>query len=238
MNSATPRLPITPKVESVAATRVKVMISDSSRISCELMGNALQRLRSIEVVSSAVNAKEIAEAVGSYQPDIVLVNAHLEEGPFSGFKVLRRLRELAPSIRIILMTDSADRELVLEAFRGGARGIFHRSESLQVLAKCIHAVHRGQVWANSLELQVLLEAFEATLSLRVVNSKGERLLTNREHQLITLVAEGLTNREISLKLNLSEHTVKNHLFRIYDKLGISSRVELILYAVTQRNIVA
>ena len=98
--------------------------------------------------------------------------------------------------------------------------------------------YQGQIWTNSQQLQYLAESLSCVPSLRVVDSKGGRLLTAREEQVVALVAEGLGNRDIASELNVTEHTVKKYLFRIFEKLGVSNRVELVLYAVnhsTQRN---
>jgi DNA-binding NarL/FixJ family response regulator len=92
-------------------------------------------------------------------------------------------------------------------------------------------VSNGQVWANSEQLNHLLDLIAEVPSLRVFNSQGDQLLTPREEQVVALVAEGLGNRDIARELNLSEHTIKKYLFRIFDKLGTSTRVELVLYAV-------
>jgi DNA-binding NarL/FixJ family response regulator len=105
---------------------------------------------------------------------------------------------------------------------------------MQLLGRCIAAVHSGQIWASSADLQQVFGALEMAIPFRCVNSLGEALLTKREQEIVPLVAQGLTNNEISLRLSVSEHTIKNHLFRVYEKLGISSRVELILYAVSDR----
>ncbi|MGH9773815.1 MAG: response regulator transcription factor [Candidatus Acidiferrales bacterium] len=94
-------------------------------------------------------------------------------------------------------------------------------------------VHKGQIWATSEELRFLLEAVAGSPPLRLVGSQGLNLLTRRENQVVRLVADGLSNRGVASKLGLSEHTVSNYLFRIYEKLGISSRVELILYVLNQ-----
>ena len=102
----------------------------------------------------------------------------------------------------------------------------------RLLCKCIQSVHRGQVWANSEQLKYLIEGITQVPSLRMVNAVGLKLLTAREEQVVGLVAEGLSNREVAHELSLSEHTIKKYLFRIFDKLGISSRVELVLYAVS------
>jgi DNA-binding NarL/FixJ family response regulator len=103
-----------------------------------------------------------------------------------------------------------------------------------MLCKCIQAVHKGQIWANSSHLNVLLAMLVQTPPARVVNAKGLNLLAEREGQVVNLVADGLTNREIASRLGLSEHTVSNYLFRIYNKLGVSNRVELVLYVMKQR----
>jgi DNA-binding NarL/FixJ family response regulator len=94
----------------------------------------------------------------------------------------------------------------------------------------VEQIHAGQIWANSSEIGEVVEAFRQLAPIRIVNTDGLRLLTKREEDVVRLVAEGLQNREIATELKLSDHTVKNYLFHIFDKLGVSSRVELVLYA--------
>jgi DNA-binding NarL/FixJ family response regulator len=91
-------------------------------------------------------------------------------------------------------------------------------------------VHNGEVWASTQQLNYLLDSFCQVAGLRVVSACGEKLLTSREEQVVALVADGLSNRDVASELGLSEHTVKKYLFRIFEKLGISNRVELVLYA--------
>jgi DNA-binding NarL/FixJ family response regulator len=134
-----------------------------------------------------------------------------------------------------MLLDVSERTQVIEAFRAGARGVFSRSESLKSLAKCIHCVNVGQVWANSKELRYLLEALGEALPMRVIDARGAALLSRREQEVVRCVAEGLSNREIAQRLGLTEHTVKNYLFRIFDKLGVSKRVEVVLYAYSLGN---
>lgn len=102
---------------------------------------------------------------------------------------------------------------------------------MRLLCKCLLRVSAGQIWANTEQLNYILEMISEVPSLRVLNSNGQNLLTPREEQVVALVAAGLGNRQIAIELNLSEHTVKKYLFRIFEKLGISTRVELVLYAV-------
>jgi DNA-binding NarL/FixJ family response regulator len=132
------------------------------------------------------------------------------------------------------LLDEPTPERVVEAFRVGARGIFNRRDSLPQLLRCLQAVHSGQIWAGSKELGYVLDVLTSQSPLRVVNAKGEHLLSEREQQVVAMIVEGMTNKEISRQLGISEHTVKNHIFRIFDKLGISSRVELLLYVLTPR----
>jgi DNA-binding NarL/FixJ family response regulator len=131
------------------------------------------------------------------------------------------------------MVEQYDRELVLDAFRAGAKGIFLFNHApLRQLCKCITAVARGEIWINHQQLHYLLDVMSQVPTLRVVNSNGKALLTRRQEQVVALVADGLSNREVAGELGLSEHTVKKYLLRIFDRLGISTRVELVLYAIS------
>jgi len=208
-----------------------VLIADSTRMGCQLLTMTLIRHpHRLDVVASAVDSIEVLNAAKKHAPHVALISANLHDGSLIGFKVLRELRASHPKTRVIMLLDSPERDLVVDAFRSGAHGIICRADSIEKLYKCICSVHKGQIWANSNELQFLLEALAEAVPLRVVNAQGINLLTKREGQVVHLVAEGLTNREISRDLSLSEHTVKNYLFRIFDKLGVSTRVELALCA--------
>jgi DNA-binding NarL/FixJ family response regulator len=146
--------------------------------------------------------------------------------------LLRRIHISFPMVSKILLLESFDRELVINAFRSGARGLFCFAVSpFRALCKCIQVVHRGQIWATAQQIEYLVEMVSQVPSLRVVNANGNTLVTPREEQVVALVAEGLSNREIAQELGVSEHTVKKYVFRIFEKLGISTRVELALYAV-------
>ena len=133
-----------------------------------------------------------------------------------------------------MLLDSARRDFVVEACRIGASGVFGRCEPLKLLPKCVRTVHAGQIWANAEQIEFVFRAFAEAPVTRLVSADGAVLLSAREQQVVRFVAEGLNNREIAARLELSEHTVKNYIFHIFNKLGISSRVELVLYAVSQR----
>jgi DNA-binding CsgD family transcriptional regulator len=127
-----------------------------------------------------------------------------------------------------MLLDSSKPEAILEAFRSGARGILGRHESLELFNKCLQRVHEGQIWANSDQMSLLVHALASSHTVCAVDARGMNLLSKREMEIVRGVAQGLTNREIADRLDLSSHTIKNSLFRIFDKLGVSNRVELLL----------
>jgi DNA-binding NarL/FixJ family response regulator len=175
-----------------------------------------------------MDINSILSAVAEDTFHVVLMHAERD------MATVRGLHLTHPEIVKVLLLDDSERDTVLNAFRSGVRGLFSFSEaSLRLLSKCIQCVHRGQIWASNEQLEYLVQAVTQVPSLRVVNSGGTNLLTPREEQVVALVADGLSNRDVARELGLSEHTVKKYLFRIFDKLGVSTRVELVLYAVTR-----
>lgn len=214
--------------------RISCVVSEASFMSSELLVRALSRVKTLNILECSVNFDETLNAIVERAPDVSIVSTHLADGPYRGLEVVRQARQLSTKTRCVVLMDEADNGIVADAFRAGARGVFKRSASMQLLGRCISAVHSGQIWASSADLQQVLATLEAAMPFRCVNSQGEALLTKREQEIVPLVAQGLMNKEISSRLGVSEHTIKNHLFRIYEKLGISSRVELILYAISER----
>jgi len=197
---------------------------------CQLMARAFKRSRPrLAAVAWAVDAAGILQAVTEHQPQVAVISANLQDGPLTGFEVVRELHASHPKMHCVMLLDNSERDLITDAFRAGAHGVFCRDDSFEALCKCIHVVHQGQIWANSQEMHFVLEALAEAIPLRIKNGSGANLLTKREEAVVQLVAESLTNREISHQLNLSEHTVRNYLFRVFEKLGVSSRVELVLY---------
>ncbi|MGA8729748.1 MAG: response regulator transcription factor [Terracidiphilus sp.] len=212
---------------------ISVLIASTNAMPSELMAGALNRQPHFHVVSIVTTTQEVLDAAKSKAVDVVLIRTTLADGPLSGFGALRQLREHSPEVKPIVLLDKADSTLVVDAFRAGARGVFCTSQAdFKALCRCVERIYEGQIWANSSELSSVIEAFCQLAPMRVVNADGLELLTKREEEVVRLLAEGLQNQEIARELKLSEHTVKNHLFHIFDKLGVSSRVELILYAVS------
>jgi DNA-binding NarL/FixJ family response regulator len=212
---------------------IRLVLSDSSQMFCHALSEGLQRsCKSFKVSACRHSAQETIDAAAA-EPHVMLISSHLQDGALSGFNALREIRRLYPERRVVMLLEARDRDLVVAVFRGGARGVVFREEPLTHLTKCVHRVHQGQIWASNSELESILEALAVTAPLKTLNSFS-RALTNREQQIGALVGQGLGNREISRRLNLSEHTVRNYLSRIFEKLGASNRVEVALQLINNR----
>jgi DNA-binding NarL/FixJ family response regulator len=153
------------------------------------------------------------------------LSASLDGADAKGLELAAELRRDRPEIRIVVLLDASSSAAVVSAFRAGASGIFGRDGSLNALCKCIHSVYKGQVWANSEQIRFVLEALASKPRVGIEEDKLA-CLTKREREVVMLATEGHTNREIAGSLEISEHTVKNYMFSIFEKLGVSSRVEL------------
>jgi DNA-binding NarL/FixJ family response regulator len=210
---------------------VGVLIADSNRMQSQLLASALRRRPEFRITACRMDTVSILQAMTSKPPHVALLSLNSSLKPSEAVAILRRLHLSHPEIAKLLLVESSNRELVVSAFRSGARGIFSISDAnLRLLCKCILRVADGQIWANTEQLNYLMDLISEVPSLRVLNASGNDLLTPREEQVVALVAEGMSNRDIARELSLSEHTVKKYLFRIFEKLGVSTRVELVLYA--------
>jgi DNA-binding NarL/FixJ family response regulator len=212
---------------------IRVLVADDTRIHTQLLADALRRDLQLEVISPPAQSRDLVTAVKLHLVQVVVLSSNLDEEPLRGFELLRELRASNPDIFAIMLLDSSKKETVLQAFRAGARGIFSRHDSVETLSKCIRSVYEGQIWANSQQLSFAVEALATSPVVRAVDSNGLSLLSKREMDVVRSLAEGLTNREIAERLGLSQHTIKNYLFRVYDKLGVSSRLELLFMTLTQ-----
>jgi DNA-binding NarL/FixJ family response regulator len=207
-------------------------------MSAHLIADGLTRGRhDISILAVSNTSAETIRQLERNRPNVALINAHLEDGPMTGYHVLQHLQLICQKTVAIMMIPGSDRDLVVDAFRGGARGVFCRIQSIKLLSKCIRTVHGGQIWANSQNLDFLLEFLTQLKPLRLLKPGGGMgRLTPREAEVVHLLAEGMSTREISQKLVVTEHTIRNYLSMIYDKLGVSSRVELALYAITREDL--
>jgi len=217
-------------------TRMRVLVADSNQIQAQLLTSALRRHPSFQVVSCKADQSECLKSLQTSPADVVLLGDGIQPDSSSPFAILRALHAAYPRANLILLLDSdGDRDFVVNAFRSGVKGLFCRTaQPFKALCRCILSVYAGQIWASSEQLHYLIDAVTRAPAMRVVNARGDTLLTPREEQVVGLIAEGLSNREAALQMQITENTVKKSLLRIFDKLGISNRVELVLYALTHR----
>lgn len=212
---------------------VSVLIGENTRIHSQLLAEALRRDPRIQVAGAVCSGDDFLSLARQRAPQVALLSAALDEDPARGLVTLREFHQLHPHAPAVVLLESCKKELVLDAFRSGARGIFSKNDAPEALCKCVLSVHAGQIWANSREVRYAIEALCASPTIRAVNAQGMTLLSPRELELVQCLAEGLTNRAIGDRMGLSQHTVKNYLLRIFDKLGVSNRVELLALTLVQ-----
>ncbi len=213
--------------------KIRVLVADNTRIHTQLLADALKRDHALDVISADSDSHGLIAAAAAHRADVLLISSNLDEEPLRAFEILKELRASHPHMRTVILLDSSKRDIILDAFRAGARGIFSRHESVESLCKCVRSVYEGQIWASSLQMSFAVEALASSPNVRAVDAKGLDVLSKREMEVVRCVAEGLTNREIAERLALSQHTIKNYLFRVFDKLGVSGRVELLFMTLSQ-----
>ncbi len=216
-------------------TPISLVVAQRTALGGQLLCDALsKRHRHFLVVGCVHTPKELLKQVAKHHPNVAVMSSNLDGDPEGGLKVVRELRVSAPTTRPILLLDSSNFEQVIDAFSAGAKGVACQTDPFEVLCKCIRSVHAGEIWADRRELQWIVKSLGDREPVRMVSAKGIPLLTPREEEVVRLVVEGLPNHEIAVKLGVSAHTVKNHLCHMYEKLGISNRMELVLYATGSR----
>jgi DNA-binding NarL/FixJ family response regulator len=216
---------------------INTLVADATGMACQLMASAFQQSPyHIKVIALATDSLEVRNALNEFQPEVAVISAGLKDGPNMGLKTARELWVSGSKTKVIILIEASASRAVIEALRAGARGIIGRDEPFETLCKCICAVRQGQVWINSGQLLHLIDYMVQTAPAATVSVSGSNYLTKREEGVVQLVAVGMTNRQISHELNLSENTVRNYLFRIFNKLGTSTRLELALYATHRRQL--
>jgi two-component system nitrate/nitrite response regulator NarL len=211
---------------SVVASSIRILIADRHRMGNQLLAESLGRDPQFEIVAAAAPS-DILSMVTNLQPDLALISADFEGAAKKGLQVARTLKQRNPDVKIVVMLETSTSESVMGAFRCGAAGVFCRTEALSELASCILRVSRGEIWANKSQSEILLEALRAAPSCEGIDADKLDQLSPREVQVAEHAAQGESNKQIADSLGLSEHTVKNYLFRVFEKLGVSNRFELL-----------
>lgn len=216
-------------------SNISIVIADSVAITSELLTQAFSKQSDFEISGCPRNLEELAKIISQHPPDIAIIKSADKKGMFTPLVILDTIHSISPSTRSIVLSSDLNREDVVAYFHAQARGILPADlTDFATLCKCIQSVHEGQIWASSSQLNYLIESLYGSKPISVVNAKGDTVLSVREQEVLRLLAEGLSNRSMAAALNLSEHTIKNHLFHIFYKLGVSNRTEAILYAMRRR----
>ncbi len=215
---------------------INVLVVAADNMTAELLTNAFSRGRNNFAVTTLIGTSDsVIDQLMHCKSDVALISEELEDGAQAGFKILQKLSGSPNGTAAIMLLKSSRPDSVLDALREGARGVFYRNASLKALSKCIRTVHLGQFWIGNGDVQHLVNALHSRKPLRITSVDKTPLLTGREEDVVRLVADGMRNRDIAEHLGVTEHSVRNYLYRIFEKLGVSTRVELILYVFSQRN---
>jgi two-component system, NarL family, nitrate/nitrite response regulator NarL len=213
--------------------KIRVLLADNSRIHTQLLSDALNKDPSLEVINWDWDPSGLIPTALAQNVDILAISSGLRGPAADAFEVVRELRAVIPGTKVVVLLESPKDEDVVNAFRAGAKGIFNRESSVEMFCKCIHRVHEGEVWADRRSVSLAIDALASTPVVRAVGKGGLNLLSKRELQVVQCLVQGLSNREIADQMGLSQHTIKNYLFRVFDKLGVSSRTELLYMTLSQ-----
>jgi two-component system nitrate/nitrite response regulator NarL len=219
--------------------RITVLLAAANTMGGQLIAGALKRCGDkFDIVGSTSSYADAVQIFEAFKPHVAVISTALEDGPMNGFRVLQRIQTSGVNTAVVMLMDRNERELVVDSFRGGAKGVFCRGSSVRNLSKCIRTVHSGQLWVSNDQLMFLLDLITRLKPLHLSQSKDMRQLTRREADVVRLVTDGMKNSDIARELHVAEHTVRNYLYRVFDKLGLSSRVELVLHALARGESVA
>lgn len=228
-----------PQMQEQAASpsssgKIRVMIADDHPIVRDGLKKLLSLEDDIEVVAVASDGREVLDQVSEHQPDIILLDLRMPN--LDGISTLQTLAQKNCPAKVIILTASEDKNEFVQAMKLGARGIVLKQTASELIVKSIRKVQSGEIWLDSQTTAAVMRQFASPSSEPVpVQSSGrvrERSpLSAREREIVALVAQGYKNKEMAEKMFISEQTVKNHLHNIFDKLGVSDRLELALYAI-------
>jgi DNA-binding NarL/FixJ family response regulator len=218
---------------SQSGAEISVLLVNGLKMSSELYADAFGRRSGIRLIATVGQIEDAIRIVRDTTVDIAVISINQnDDNECCGLDALKQIKTACPSVKSIALMEQGEGSMVVSAFRAGAKGVFcARLGGFDLLCRCIERVYDGEVWANSAQLHQVLDEFSQPAAVPMPAPTGDRLLTKREEEIVHLVENGLTNREIAKDLGLSEHTVRNNLFRVFDKLGVFNRVELALYAV-------
>ena len=218
--------------EPGTTSMIKIALADDHTI----FRDGLRRLLALEddfdIVAEAKDGTEVMPILEEHNPDILLLDLRMPGA--DGLTLLQRIQTQKLKTKIIVLTASEDEGEYVQAMKYGTSGIVLKQTATELLIKSIRKVYEGEIWLDSRTTAAVMRQF-ASPSDPSPREREKPALSNREREIVACVAQGFKNKEIAEKMFISEQTVKNHLHNIFDKLGVSDRLELALYAI-HRNI--
>ena len=219
-------------MDSTRSHLVKILIADDHPIFRDGLRRLLEAEKGFKVVAEACDGVEAVDFVRKFQPEILLLDLAMPRRP--GLEALRELSIQSTSVRVILLTAAAEREQIVEALQLGARGVVLKDCGTEILMKSIRAVLDGEYWVGREPVSNLVQYLRGLMDSSTKLLRQKRFgLTPRELDIVSAVVAGYANKEIAEHFKISEDTVKHHLSNIFDKTGVSTRLELALFAVNQ-----
>jgi two-component system nitrate/nitrite response regulator NarL len=222
-----PQSDTTIKTVNTHESRFRVLIVDRDEMSSDLLAARLARDGCIQ--ASGIRSADLLDSMASGDVQLVVIGADLNQVSKTGFDLAHAVRRQYPTAPIVMILNQSTQDAVINAFRSGARGVFSRQQQVADFFDCVEHVRKGFIWAGPQETAFLLDALVSVPSPSTLWANDSSPLTMRELQVVKCAARGKTNKVIACELGLSEHTVKNYLFRAFEKLGVSNRVELLFY---------
>ena len=207
----------------------RVLIADDHPIFRDALRKLLEIEADFSVVGEAADGGEAIKLLRQVKADVLLLDLSMPRYP--GIQVLRQLASWPPTVRTIVLAAVIERAEMLEALRLGARGIVSKESSTQSLTTAIRSVMAGQYWIGQENVSNLVDAVRDVLPSRTSPKMANSSLTPREREVMEAIVGGRTNRDIANGFSISQQTVKHHITKIFEKLGVSNRVELALLAV-------
>jgi DNA-binding NarL/FixJ family response regulator len=213
---------------------IRIVIADDHPIFRDGLRRLLETEPDLKVVGEACDGAEAVKLARQLRPDILLLDLAMPRHP--GLEALREMSTSAGpnGVRVILLTAAAEKNQIVEALQLGARGVVLKDSATQLLLRSIHTVMSGEYWVGRESVSNLVQYLRTLIQSSGEEARQKKFgLTPRELEIVSAVVAGYSNKEIAEYFKISEDTVKHHLSNIFDKLGVSTRLELALFAVNQ-----